>query len=233
MTDTGVEHCTSFIGSQFLSAWEAGIKTETGIRRAVTISRQAGCGALAVAKKLALYLPSHLPDNPAPWTVFDRDLMEKVMEDHDLPKNLARYLPEDRVSKVEDLIADLLGTHPPTWKVATQTAETILRLAALGNVIIIGRGSSIITAKLPDVLHVHLVAPLDKRIAHACEAYGKTKSEARAFCLREDRGRKRYLKKYFHANINDPLLYHLIINTGMVSYDDAAKLIGDALMTLN
>jgi CMP/dCMP kinase len=102
----------------------------------------------------------------------------------------------------------------------------------LGNVIIIGRGGSIITAKLPDVLHVRLVAPLDKRIAHACEAHGMTETDARAFCLREDRGRKRYLEKYFHADNNDPLHYHLIINTGVVSYDEAARLIGDTLVNL-
>jgi cytidylate kinase len=60
-----------------------------------------------------------------------------------------------------------------------------------------------------------------------------TKTEARKFCLSEDRGRERYLKKYFNADINDPLLYHLIINTGLVNYDDAAKLIGDAVLNLH
>jgi cytidylate kinase len=60
-----------------------------------------------------------------------------------------------------------------------------------------------------------------------------TKPEARKFCLNEDRGRERYLKKYFNADANDPLLYHMIINTGLVSYDDAAKLIGDAVLNLH
>jgi cytidylate kinase len=38
------------------------------------------------------------------------------------------------------------------------------------------------------------------------------------------------LKKYFHADVNDPLLYHLVINTGLVGYDNAAKIIGDAVL---
>jgi cytidylate kinase len=38
----------------------------------------------------------------------------------------------------------------------------------------------------------------------------------------------RYLKKYFKADINDSLLYHLTINTGLVSYDEAARLIVEA-----
>jgi cytidylate kinase len=63
--------------------------------------------------------------------------------------------------------------------------------------------------------------------------YNKTMADARKFCLAEDRGRERYLKKYFNADINDPLLYHMIINTGLVNYDDAAKLIGDAVLNLH
>ncbi len=228
MTNLGVEHCTSFISSQFQSAGEAG--AETGVRRAVTISRQAGCGARVVAEKLARYLQEHSPKNARPWTVFDRNLMEKVLEDHDLPTRLAQFLPEDRVSYLEDIMTDLLQAYPTSQTVIRQTTETILKLASLGNVILIGRGGNVITARLPNMFHVRLVAPLEERIKRSHESYGMTKAEARKFCRREDLGRQRYLKKYFHADINDPLLYHLIINTGLVNYDDAAKLIGDAML---
>jgi cytidylate kinase len=231
MTNIGVEHCTSFISSQFQSGGGAG--AEVGVRRAVTISRQAGCGALAVAEKLARYLQEHSPKNTRPWAIFDRNLMEKVLEDHDLPTRLAQFLPEDRVSYLEDIMADLLQTYPPSQTVIRQTTETILKLASVGNVILIGRGGNVITTRLPNMVHVRLVAPLEERIEHSHKSYGMTKTEARKFCLREDLGRERYLKTYFHADINDPLLYHLIINTGLVGYDDAARIIGDAVLKLN
>ena len=233
MTNIGVEHCTSFISSQFQSGGTAGMEAEAGVRRAVTISRQAGCGALAIAEKLARYLQEHSSKHAASWKVFDRNLMEKVLEDHDLPTRLAQFLPEDRVSYLEDIMADLLQTYPPSQTVILQTTETILKLASVGNVILIGRGGNVITSRLPNVFHVRLVAPLEDRIEHSHESYGMTKTEARNFCLREDVGRKRYLKKYFRADINDPLLYHLIINTGLVGYDDAARMIGDAVLKLN
>ena len=73
---------------------------------------------------------------------------------------------------------------------------------------------------------------LEERIEQSHKSYGMTKTEARKFCLREDLGRKRYLKKYFHADINDPLNYHLIINTSRVGYDNTAKLIGEAVLKL-
>jgi cytidylate kinase len=231
MTNIGVESCSSFISSQFQPG-AAGADTEAGVPRAVTISRQAGCGAQVVAEKLARYLQEHLPKNKRPWTVFDRNLMDKVLEDHDLPTRLAQFLPEDRVSYLEDIMADLLQTYPPSQTVVRQTTETILKLASLGNVILIGRGGNVITARLPNMFHVRLVAPLEQRIEHSHKFYNMTKVQARKFCLREDLGRKRYLKKYFRADINDPLLYHLIVNTGLVSYDDAAELIGRTMLNL-
>ena len=106
------------------------------------------------------------------------------------------------------------------------------KLAELGNVILIGRAGNVVTAKLPHVLHVRLVAPLEERIERLCRDDHKTPAEARKFCLEEEQSRARYLKTYFHADINDPLQYHLVINTSLVGYDHAAQLIGDAVLRL-
>ena len=171
MIDHGLEHCPSFISSQVQFSRRIGIAGAKNVRRAVTISRQAGCGALVVAEKLAHYLQGHPAGNACPWVVFDRNLMDKVLEDHNLPACLAKFLPEDRISELEDLMADVFGVHPPATTVLQQTAETMLKLAEAGNVILIGRGANIVTARLPHVLHVRLVAPLEDRIEHAHEAY--------------------------------------------------------------
>jgi cytidylate kinase len=227
-----LERCESFINSQLWPDEKAGSSAEDRVRRAVTISRQAGCGALVIADKLAHYLQERSPKDAHPWTVFDSNLMDKVLEDHNLPKYLAKFLPEDRVSELQEILDELFGVHPPQRTVVHQTTETILKLAELGNVILIGRGGSVITAKLPHVLHVRLVAPLDGRVEYAHQSYNMSKAAARKFCLNEDLGRKRYLKKYFNADVDDPLLYHMIVNTGLVNYDEAARLMGDAVLNL-
>ena len=232
MTNPGLEHCPSFISSQVQFVEGVEPPVQKNVRRAVTISRQAGCGAFVVAEKLAHYLQGHSAGDACPWTVFDRNLIDKVLEDHGLPACLAKFLPEDRVSELEDLMADVFGVHPPSTTLLQQTAETVLRLAGAGNVILIGRGAHLVTTKLPHVLHVRLVAPLEKRIEHCVEAYNMTRAEARKFCPREDSARRRYLKKFFNADIEDPLLYHMIINTGLVGYDNAARIIGDAVLNL-
>ena len=227
------EQCLSFIHSQLQASGRAGESAKKDVRRAVTISRQAGCGAGVVAEKLADYLHQPAAGNGGSWTVFDRNLIDKVLEDHNLPTRLAKFLPEDRISQLEDILADVFEVHPPSETIVYQSTETILRLADMGNAILIGRGGNIITAKLPHVLHVRLVAPFARRVEYAHQFYNLTGNEAHKFCLNQDRARERYLKKYFNANIDDPLLYHLVINTDLVGYDQAAQLIGDAVLSMH
>lgn len=194
MMNAALDRCVSFISSQTTPAAKSA--SDSGVRRAITISRQARCGAVQVADALAHYPEKNLPRPGVPWTVFDRNLMEKVLEDHNLPKNLA------------NILAETSHMRPPTRTIVQQTAETMLRLADCGNVILIGRAGNVITAKLPHVLHVRLVAPLAARIARICSADKKSPAAAKKFCLEEEAARARYLKTYFKADIHDPLQYH-------------------------
>jgi cytidylate kinase len=199
-------------------------------RRTVTISRQTGSGAHAVAEKLAACLQALSPAQACPWTVFDRNLVEKVLEDHHLPQRLAQFMPEDRVTEIADTMDELFGLHPPSWTLVRQTSDTILRLAELGNVILIGRGATMLTRKLDYVFHVRLVGSLEKRVQHIQELQHLGREAALDVIRQEDRGRKRYMKQYFETNLEDPLLYHLSINTDLVPYEEAARIIADAML---
>jgi len=227
----GLERCRTFINTQIQPAGKGLTSAKDGeLRRAVTISRQTGSGAHVVAEKLAACLQAHTPSDARPWTVFDRNLVEKVLEDHNLPQRLARFMPEDRVSEIADTMDELFGLHPSSWTLVRQTTETILHLAELGNVILIGRGATVITSKVDYVFHVRLVGSLEKRVAHIQELHGLNKQAALELVRREDRGRRRYLKAHFKTDLDDPLFYHLVINTDLVSYENAAQLIADAML---
>ena len=230
MINANLDRCLSFIYSQTAPTAHSG--AAIGQRRAVTISRQAGCGAVMVAEKLANYLQEHAPKSGVKWTIFDRQLMAKVLEDHNMPAVLAKFLPEDRTPAVQNLLADIFNVLPSENKLLQQIAETVLHLAELGNVIIVGRGANIVTARLPRVLHVRLVADLEDRIERVCREYNKTPEAARRYCLEEDPARTRYMKTYFKTDINDPLLYHLVINTSNIGYDNSARIIADAVLRL-
>jgi cytidylate kinase len=227
----GLDRALTFISCHLQPTGKGQISREDEVpRRAVTISRQAGSGAHAVAEELAPLLQAQTPKDAAPWTIFDRNLVSKVLQEHNLPERVAKFMPEDRTSEIADTMEELFGLHPPSWLLVRKAAETILHLAELGNVILIGRGAAVVTANLDHVFHVRLVSALEKRIQRIQDVNHLSKKAALEFIQTEDRGRERYLKKYFKADVDDPLLYDLTINTDRISHHHAAKLIAEAVL---
>ncbi len=224
----GLEQAQSFISCHMRPATRPPVPR----RLAVTISRQAGSGAWIVARELAGILDRRAPADGVKWTVFDKELVEKVLEDHHLPKKLADFMPEDRVSMLNDTITELLGLHPPSWTLARASSETILKLAELGNVILIGRGANLITARLHHVFHVRLVGTLERRIQRVIEHLQLERKPAAEFVERADRGHGRYIREHFKAEIENPLLYDLVINTDRIDCSQAAELIAESLLRL-
>jgi hypothetical protein len=227
----GLERALTFINTQLQPTGKGLAYLQEDVpRRAVTISRQTGSGAHVVAEKLAALLQAHTPKDACPWTVFDRNLVAKVLQEHNLPERVARFMPEDRTSEISDTMEELFGLHPPSWLLVRQMTETILHLAELGNVILIGRGAAVVTGKLDYVFHVRLVSSLERRVQRIQELNHLSKQAALELIQREDRGRERYLKKYFKTDVDDPLLYHLMINTDLISHETAARIIADAML---
>lgn len=219
------ERCFSYINSQV--AAESG--SRMAVRPCITISRQCGAGGRTVASRLSEYLQTRIPV-PGKWPVFDKNLIEKVLEDHQLSKSLVRFVPEAHKSLLEDMLEELMGVHPPTAVLVRQTVETIWDLAEKGNVIIVGRGGNMITAKLEKAFHVRLVGSVPRRVQRLIEVYDFDFASAREFLKVQDANKRRYVRDHFGGNIDDPLLYHMVINTDGISYEDAAILIGNAVI---
>lgn len=230
MQTIGLEQCLAFINCEITpSSIRCLMRSQAPSWRAVTVSRQVGAGGHAFGEKLAELLRERLPGSGRPWTLFDRNLVERVLEDHHLPKSLERFMPEDKVSEMSDTIDELFGLHPPSWTLVRQTAETILRLVDLGNVIILGRGANIVTGSLDSVFHVRLVGSEQKRAERIQKARNLTPKEAIAQLRREDRGRERYVRKHFECDVSDPLRYHVAINTDLLEPEKAAEWVADLL----
>ena len=223
----GLEQCLSFINCQLTPGVQG--RSPNLVKPAITVSRMTGAGGFTVASKLAEFMQAKVPQH-VPWTVFDRKLVERVLEDHHLSKRVAEFMPENHKSMLTDIFEELLGLHPSSWTLVHQTSETILRLAKLGNVILLGRGASVVTRRLDSVFHVRLVGSVAKRIERVQQVYKLDRPTATTFVKRGDKGRRHYLKEHFHVDIDDPLLYHLIINTDRICYDAAARLIGDEVI---
>lgn len=204
-------------------------KFETG--PCITLSRETGAGADVISQKTAEILQRHKKENLPNWTVFDKNLIEKVLEDHNLPKTLSNVIEEKRYSALVSFASELLAGQPSIQSLVHKTTHTILSLAEIGNVIIIGRGGNVVTGKMQNTFHIRLVATIDDRISHIKELYNFNDKEAAEFIKKNDQARKDYLRNYFYKQIDDPLLYNMIINTHRFNYDQAAELIASAVMT--
>ena len=192
----------------------------------VTISRQAGAGGFTLAQKLAQYLQEHDTRAACPWTVFDKELVQKVLEDHKLSGSVARFMPEAKYSEIRDTVEELLGLHPARWTLAEKTSETILHLAQMGNAVVVGRGAAVIIGFVPNAFHVRLVGSVQQRIQR-CEEYFQFNTEqAMEYVKQTDEGRVHYLKRHFNRSIDDPSLYHLVINTDAVTPEESVVIIG-------
>lgn len=197
---------------------------------AITISRQTGAGAKPVCEKLIEILDEYSAPENVSWAFFDKNLIEKVLEDHNLPEQIKDFMHETKYNHVNAAINELLGLKPAEWTIVHKTTDTILQLARMGNVIIVGRGANIITAKLKNTFHIRLIASLEKRIEHIMNLMGFNEKEAAAYIKSEDENRKKYIKSYFNVNIEDPLLYHMTVNTDLLTHNGAAYLIAEAVV---
>ena len=192
---------------------------------AITLSRETGAGADVISEMICENLQKKAKNDFVKWTVFDRNIIEKVIEDHNLPGKIAKYLEEDNFNAINNAVDELLGLHPPEWVLIRKTTQTIMQLASLGYVILVGRGSHVITANMPNVIHVRFVAPMPDRVKHIMEKFNLNEKAASERIKKDDAMRRHYLHHHYRKELSDNYLYHLIINTHLIPFKEAAELI--------
>jgi hypothetical protein len=226
-----IDKCRAYFASAFAMTPAQRAEANRRLRRtAVTLSRQCGSRATTIARRLVDLLNRRDAGTRCGWMAFDDNLVRRVLEDHDLPKRIERFMPEDVPNLIDDALCGILGVHPGDWTLFQHTADTIYRLAALGRVVIVGRGGNIITRGLPSVLHVRLVGSPERRAAHIGGVLAIPAQEARAHVARTDRARRRYVMAHFDRDIDDSVEYDLVLNTDRFSDEEAAGIIADLVV---
>lgn len=211
-----------------------------GEKIVVTIARQCGSGGAEVGRLLASrgnlhYLDHEIIDEVAQRSGVAVAQVESQDEQTTGPLNYAleamntntfftinysRLLQRQRIS------APTL-TYEHAYFYLTQ--RVVLEMASTGNAVIIGRGSQFLLRGLPRVLHVYIFAPLPRRVENVMQHFHLTHVRAREYIERRDGATENYLRYYYGSNGTQPELYHLLINTGLFSFETAADLIVQAL----
>ena len=196
---------------------------------AITISSQTGARAHSIGMKLQAALREDAPEGSVPWTLFDENLVKKVLEDHQLPADLEKFMPDDAVNEYEGAVNELLGRHPSLWTLFEKTVSTIVQLSRMGHSIIVGRGGNEITRGFHNVINVRLIGSKEQRIRHLVVTHGMELAYAKKFVKGEDAARRRFLKQHFDADINDPERYDIVINTDHLEDDAVVEMLAAAI----
>jgi CMP/dCMP kinase len=139
------------------------------------------------------------------------------------------YLP-DKVGLNEDAMLSLVQ-------------KAVLNAHRMGGMIIVGRGGQVILKDLPGVLHLRIDAPVEDRIqrvkeqlkqmAQAFSATIDARREAQDRILERDAASADYLKRFYNVAWNDPLLYHMILNTGRMTIPQAVNTVVEFCHEMN
>jgi CMP/dCMP kinase len=197
----------------------------------ITISRQYGAGGSEVARRVAAALG---------WRVVDNEVVEKVAARAGVPPELVAEREERVPGFVERLARTLAASTPELFPASVPggtlpklqeadlvriTESVVAEAAAKGRLVLVGRAAPAVLAQERDSLHVKLVAPRPYRIQAAAERLGVDLQKAAAVVDESDGTRARYHRQYYHRDWNDPVHYHLVLNTGALGLEGATDII--------
>jgi len=190
----------------------------------VTISRESGSGGTILAKELAEELG---------FDLFHREVIQEMAESANISTRIVETLDEKGLSTLEDSVASMIRErHLWPDEFLRYLMKVVGTIGKHGRAVIVGRGAQFILAQNEN-LKVRVIAPLPMRIQNVAQALDMTESEAQKRILKNDSDRRSFSRKYFYADVTNPLNYDLVINTNRMSIDAGVKSVVAALNHLN
>ena len=220
-----IEHTRSIeqIIQEQIKKWEAVLrdkeKTQTSFP-IITVSRQAGSGGHILAQRLTKDLGLDF---------FDQEIIQAIAENAHIRTSVVRTLDEKGVSAIESMITAITDEqHLWRYEYLDHLLRVIGAIGKHGHAVILGRGANFILPQ-EDILRVRIVAPLEVRIKNTAEWLNLSLAEAKKQVLKVESDRIAFIRKYFNADIDDPVNNDIIINTKNMSIDAAVDIVKAAL----
>ncbi len=201
----------------------------------VAISASYGAGgsriAPAVAERLGVpFLDRALPMRAAANAALAPE--EGAPEEHDRGSWLDRAL-RGFVGSDTGIPAPIPADAVSPEAFRLQSEETLLRQAASGRGVILGRGAVIVLRDDPSVLRVRLDGAPERRLEQAMRLAGIDHGTAQGAMRRLDRIHGEWSKHFYGVDPRDPSLYHLVLDSTSLPLEQCAELIVMAARTLS
>ena len=202
--------------------------------RAVCISRAAGAGGEQVGRLVAdrlgfVYVDEEIVSRTAAKAGIDAGT---VADEEQRKSVVSRMLQALAQSGAEALaVGGGPPPHPddePTGEaVRVLIRETIEQTAAQGNVVIVAHAASYALPPLSNALRVLVTASPETRAKRVGESEGLDESGGVRAVKESDAARRDYLKRFYGVE-ELPTHYDLVVNTDLLSFDQAAELVAAA-----
>ncbi|MBN2274530.1 MAG: cytidylate kinase-like family protein [Bacteroidales bacterium] len=194
----------------------------------VTISREYGCAAKAIAKRLTEELTKKMMVKGVEmsWHYITKEIMAESARELELDPSKIRYVFQYEQKGIIDevLSAQFTKYYKSDRKIRSTIARVIRNIACEGYVVIVGRGGVSIAHDILKSLHVMLEAPLEWRSLRISEKFNMTQEEARLECLDIDKKRQQF-RDSFQGKNTDYTWYDLTLNCMTLSVDEIVKII--------
>ncbi|MFH1382102.1 MAG: cytidylate kinase-like family protein [Chloroflexota bacterium] len=203
----------------------------------VTIRGQMGSGAPEIGELIAEKLHADYVDREIIARVAEllkvhsQEVMDKEMPPGSLLGRIAEALGRSYDGGISNPGVWLPPGEIPLGDIRYLPAlEAIIKELADGEPIVIrGRGSQFILKDHPGAFHVLAVAPAELRVSRVMETLKLDEKAAKKEISSFDSSRRAFVKRYFQADLEDPVHYDLVINTGHLTFDAAASIIVNSL----
>ena len=194
----------------------------------ISISRQFGAGGRSLAEKITQCLG---------YEFADEELVARVAKAANVSDEWIRVTERESHSGSKGLVSGLFSTVFLKRLIGESTGgyrgsrlsslfESIIpEIAERGNVIFLGRGSQFILPERSDIIKILLVAPEEFRINFMMETHHLDREEARKAVGEWEENRTAFISELTTKNPNDPSIYHLVFNTGVVRQDWVCNII--------
>jgi cytidylate kinase len=103
--------------------------------------------------------------------------------------------------------------------------ETVVQTAARGNVVIVAHAASYALEPGPQMLRVLVTASPETRTKRVAAAGGLDEAQAAREIKDSDAGRRDYLRRFYSVDEESPTRYDLVVNTDLLSTEDAAEIV--------
>lgn len=196
-------------------------KYKKPIRPVITISRLPGAGSRSIAQKLAEDLKIDL---------FDSEIVEEIAKNSKVSERIVQTLDEQDRSIFDDWVNALGDSHMWAYQYLAHLTKVITGIGAHGHAIIVGRGASFILPK-EVCFRILVVAPMQTRVGNVMKAFKVSEIEAKRNVTRTESDRKAFIRKYFNADMLDPMNYDLVINTENFDIEAVTNIVKEGFNT--